>query len=127
MVIDSTRQLIYLPGQIIYRYTAIQQIVATARELEKNVMDIFKVSPALAPQRGRDRLLGNAVAVLFQGKASYYMALSGQSMAIPVPGMGRMGSMASLAPSDRVSLSTEAMGQAGQKVSATALNNLGGA
>ena len=122
MVIDSTRQLIYLPGSIIYRYTAIQQIVATARELEKNVMGIFKVSPALAPQRGRDRLLGNAVAVLFQGKASYYMALSGQSMAIPVPGSGQT---SSLAPSDRVSLSTAANGQAGQKVSATALNNGG--
>ena len=124
MAIGSVHQLIYLPGQIIYRYTAIQQIAATVKEIEKSVMQIFKVSPALAPQRGRNRLLGNAVAVLFQGRASYYKALSGQSMAIPVPGMG---SMASLAPSDRVSLSTAANGQAGQKVSAMALNNLGGA
>ena len=124
MAIGSVHQLIYLPGQIIYRYTAIQQIVATVKELEKNAMEIFKVNPALAPQRERNRLLSNAVAALFQGKASYRMALSGQSMAIPVPGMG---SMASLAPSDRVSLSTAANGQAGQKVSAMALNNLGGA
>ena len=124
MAIGSVHQLIYLPGQIIYRYTAIQQIVATVKEIEKNTMDIFKVSPALAPQRGRNRLLGNAVAVLFQGKASYYMALSGQSMAIPVPGLGQT---SSLTPSDRVSLSTAANGQSGQKMSEMALNNLGGA
>jgi hypothetical protein len=124
MAIGSVHQLIYLPGQIIYRYTAIQQIVATVKEIEKNTMDIFKVSPALAPQRGRNRLLGNAVAVLFQGKASYYMALSGQSMAIPVPGLRQT---SSLTPSDRVSLSTAANGQSGQKMSEMALNNLGGA
>jgi hypothetical protein len=123
MAIGSVHQLIYLPGQIIYRYTAIQQIVATVKEIEKNTMDIFKVSPALAPQRGRNRLLGNAVAVLFQGKASYYMALSGQSMAIPVPGLRQT---SSLTPSDRVSLSTAANGQSGQKMSEMALNNLGG-
>lgn len=123
MAIGSVHQLIYLPGQIIYRYTAIRQIVATIREVEKNTMDIFKASPALAPQREQNRLLGNAVAVLFQGKASYYMSLSGRSMAIPVPGVGQT---SSLAPSDRVSLSTAANGQAGQKMSEMALNNLGG-
>jgi len=94
MAIGSVNQLIYLPGQIIYRYTAIRQIVATIREVEKNTMDIFKASPALAPQREQNRLLGNAVAVLFQGKASYYMSLSGQSMAIPVPGVGQTSSLA---------------------------------
>lgn len=123
MAIGSVNQLIYLPGQIIYRYTAIRQIVATIREVEKNTMDIFKASPALAPQREKNRLLGNAVAALFQGKASYYMALSGQSMAILVPGLGQT---SSLAPSDRVSLSTAANGQAGQKMSEMALNDLGG-
>jgi len=51
MAIGSVNQIIYLPGQIIYRYTAIQQIVATIREFEENTMGIFKASPALAPQR----------------------------------------------------------------------------
>jgi hypothetical protein len=124
MAIGNVNQLIYLPGQIIYRYTAIQQIVATVREIEKNTMDIFKASPALAPQREKNRLLSNAVAALSQGKASYHIALSGQSTAIPVLGVGQT---SSLAPSDRVSLSTAAMGQAGQKMPAMALNKLGGA
>lgn len=123
MAIGSVHQLIYLPGQIIYRYTAIQQIIETAKELEKNAMEIFKVSPALTPQQEKNRLLGNAVAALFQGRASYYKALSGQSMAIPVPGLGQTSSLAS---SDHVSLSAAATGQAGQKMSAMALKNLGG-
>jgi hypothetical protein len=121
MVIDNVHQLLYLPGQIIYRYTAIQQIVAMAKELEKNAMEIFQVSPALTPQQEKNRLLGNAVAALFQGRASYYKALSGQSMAIPVPGLGQT---SSLAVSDRVSLSRAATGQ---KLPAMALKNLGGA
>ena len=124
MAIGSVHQLIYLPGQIVYRYTAIQQVVATAKELEKNVMEIFRANPGLSPQKGHYRLLGNAVAVLSQGRASYFKALSGQSMAIPVPGAGQTLSMA---PSDRVSLSAAANAQAGRKVSAMALKSSGGA
>ena len=123
MAIGSVHQLIYLPGQIVYRYTAIQQIAVTAKEFEKNVMEIFKANPGLVPQKGHYRLLGNAVAVLSQGRVFYYKALNGQSMAITVPGAGQTLSMA---PSDRVSLSAAANVQAGRKVSAMALKSSGG-
>jgi hypothetical protein len=109
MAIGSVHELVYLPGQIIYRYTAIQQIVTTINELESSVMRIFQVRPARATLQAKDRVLTNAVSVMYKSRAPYYRALSGQTMAVPPPSMAKMASLAPSAPQDRVSLSQSAM------------------
>ena len=109
MTIGSVHELIYLPGQIVYRYTAIQQIVMTTKELESSVMEIFQVRPAKAALQTKDRVLTNAVSVMYKSRTPYYRALSGQTMSIPPPSMAKLASLAPSAPQDRVSLSQSAM------------------
>lgn len=106
MAIGSVHELVYLPGQIVYRYTAIQQIVTTIDELESSVMRIFQVRPAKTTLQAKDRVLTNAVSVMYKSRAPYYRALSTQTMAVPPSSMAKR---ASLAPQDRVSLSQSAM------------------
>lgn len=109
MAIGNVNQIIYLPGQIIYRYTSIKQIIAATKELEAGVMAIFQSSPAMGPVLQKYRLLEAAASSLYQGRAFYLREMSTHNMAIPIPGTGQGPLMA---PKDRVSLTIQATGQA---------------
>ena len=109
MAIGNVSQIIYLPGQIVYRYTSIKQIIQTTKELEASVMAIFQASPAMGAVQQKYRLLEAASSSLYQGRAYYLREMSTQNMAIPIPGTGKGPLMA---PKDRVSLAIQATGQA---------------